>query len=48
MSAEEITAMHGHMESFHKRLAESGELVDAQDLATPVRACPILCVSSSG
>jgi len=38
MSAEELAAMHGHMERFHQALAESGELVDAQGLAAPVHA----------
>src|SRR5499426_4308946 len=38
MSADDIAAMHGYMESFHKRLTESGELVDAQGLTAPVHA----------
>ena len=38
MSADDIAAMHGYMESFHKRLTESGELVDAQGLSAPVHA----------
>jgi hypothetical protein len=38
MSAEQVAAMHQHMESFHKDLAESGELVDAQGLTAPVHA----------
>jgi len=38
MSAADVAAMYGHMESFHKRLAESGELVDAQGLTAPVHA----------
>jgi hypothetical protein len=38
MSAEQIAAMHGHMESLHKKLEESGELVDAQGLTAPVHA----------
>ena len=38
MSAEEIAAMHGHMESLHKKLVESGELVDARGLTAPVHA----------
>src|SRR5215216_4137576 len=38
MSAEDVAAMHRYMESFHKDLAESGELVDARGLAAPVHA----------
>jgi hypothetical protein len=38
MSADEVAAMHAHMESFHKKLAESGELVDAQGLSAPGQA----------
>ncbi|HKA70036.1 MAG TPA: YciI family protein [Actinomycetes bacterium] len=38
MSGVEIAAMHEYMESFHKRLADSGELVDAQGLSAPVHA----------
>jgi hypothetical protein len=38
MSPAEVAAMHGHMESFHKELAESGELVDAQGLTAPAHA----------
>ena len=38
MSPEEIAAMHGYMESYHKRLVESGEFVDAQGLSAPVHA----------
>jgi hypothetical protein len=38
MSAEEVAAMHAYMESFHKRLADSGELVDARGLTAPVHA----------
>ncbi|MFC4017304.1 YciI family protein [Micromonospora sp. GCM10011542] len=38
MSAEQVAAMHEHMETFHKALAESGELVDARGLAAPVHA----------
>lgn len=38
MSAEDVAAMHQHMESFHKKLVESGELVDAQGLSAPVHA----------
>ena len=38
MSAEDVAAMHTYMESFHKDLAESGELVDARGLSAPVHA----------
>lgn len=38
MSAEDVAAMHAHMEAFHNRLVESGELVDAQGLSAPVHA----------
>lgn len=38
MSPEDIAAMHQHMESIHKDLVESGELVDAQGLTAPVHA----------
>src|SRR6201991_4179470 len=38
MSADEVAAMHAYMESFHQKLAESGELVDAQGLTAPVHA----------
>lgn len=38
MSAEEVAAMHAYMASFHQKLAESGELVDAQGLTAPVHA----------
>lgn len=38
MSAEQVAAMFGHMESFHQGLVESGELVDAQGLSAPVHA----------
>ncbi|RLP97337.1 hypothetical protein EAD98_07365 [Micromonospora sp. CV4] len=38
MSAEQIAAMHKHMETFHQALAESGELVDARGLSEPVHA----------
>jgi hypothetical protein len=37
-SAEEIAAMHAYMGSFHQRLVESGELVDARGLTAPVHA----------
>lgn len=38
MSPEELAAMHALMESIHKELAESGELVYAQGLTAPVHA----------
>ncbi|WP_422740095.1 YciI family protein [Micromonospora sp. WMMD729] len=38
MSAEQVAAMHQHMETFHQALAESGELVDARGLSEPVHA----------
>ena len=38
MSPEEIAAMHAYMESIHKDLTESGELVDARGLTAPVHA----------
>jgi hypothetical protein len=36
MSAEELAAMHAHMESIYQDLVESGEFVDAQGLTAPV------------
>lgn len=38
MSAEQVAALHAHMEAIHKRLEESGELVDARGLTAPVHA----------
>jgi hypothetical protein len=38
MSPDEVAAMHAYMESLHKDLAESGELVDARGLTAPVHA----------
>lgn len=38
MTPEEVAAMHEYMGSFHQKLAESGELVDAQGLTAPVHA----------
>ena len=38
MSPEDVAAMHGYMETFHKGLEESGELVDGRGLAAPVHA----------
>jgi hypothetical protein len=38
MTPEQVAAMHEHMTAFHQKLAESGELVDAQGLTAPVHA----------
>ena len=38
MSPEQIAAVHEHMGNLHKKLEESGELVDARGLAAPVHA----------
>jgi hypothetical protein len=38
MSPEQVAAMHAHMEELHQRLAESGELVEANGLSAPVHA----------
>ena len=38
MPPEQVAAMHAHMETLHKELAESGELVDARGLTPPVHA----------
>jgi hypothetical protein len=38
MSSDEVAAMYAYMESFHQKLVESGELVDAQGLTAPVNA----------
>jgi hypothetical protein len=38
MSPEDIAAMYAHMESIHKDLAESGELVDARGMTAPAHA----------
>jgi hypothetical protein len=38
MSPEELASMHAYMESLHRDLAESGELVDAQGLTAPAHA----------
>jgi hypothetical protein len=38
MSAEELAAMHAHMETIAKDLVDSGEFVDAQGLTAPVHA----------
>jgi hypothetical protein len=38
ISPEDIAKMHEYMGEFHRKLEESGELVDAQGLAAPVHA----------
>jgi hypothetical protein len=38
MSPDEVAAMHAYMESLHKDLADSGELVGGQGLTAPVHA----------
>jgi hypothetical protein len=38
MSADEVAAMHAHMEALHKDLEASGELVGGEGLAAPVHA----------
>jgi hypothetical protein len=38
MSAQQVAAMHAYMESYHQKLVESGEFVDAQGLTAPVHA----------
>jgi hypothetical protein len=38
MSAEDVQAMYAYMQSFHHKLEESGELVDARGLTAPVHA----------
>lgn len=38
MTPEQVAAMHAHMTAVHEKLAESGELVDAQGLSAPVHA----------
>ncbi|WP_246107158.1 YciI family protein [Pseudonocardia kunmingensis] len=38
MTPEAVAAMHAYMESFHQKLAESGELVGGQGLTAPVHA----------
>ncbi|MER7892623.1 YciI family protein [Micromonospora sp. NPDC094482] len=38
MTAEQVAAMHAHMEKVHQALAESGELVDARGLSAPAHA----------
>lgn len=36
MPPEQVAAMHTHMQALHHRLAESGELVEANGLSAPV------------
>lgn len=38
MSAEDVQAMYAYMQSYHQKLEESGELVDARGLTAPVHA----------
>jgi hypothetical protein len=38
MSPEEVAAMHAYMESIHKDLEQSGELVDGRGLTAPAHA----------
>jgi hypothetical protein len=38
MSPEDVAKMHAYMESYHQKLAESGELVDGRGLTAPVHA----------
>src|SRR5262245_3468340 len=38
MSAEDVAKMHAYMGSYHQKLVESGELVDARGLTAPVHA----------
>jgi hypothetical protein len=38
MSADDVQEMYAYMESFHQKLEESGELVDARGLTAPVHA----------
>jgi hypothetical protein len=38
MSAEDVAAMHAYMESYHEKLVDSGEFVDARGLTAPVHA----------
>jgi hypothetical protein len=42
MCAEDVAAMYKYMESIHKELDESGELVDARGLTAPVHARRVL------
>jgi len=38
MTGEEIAAMYAYMGSYHQKLVESGEFVDAQGLSAPAHA----------
>jgi hypothetical protein len=38
MSAQAVQAMYEYMQAYHKKLEESGELVDARGLTAPVHA----------
>ena len=38
MSAEDVAAIHKHMETFHQKLVDSGEFVDGRGLTAPVHA----------
>lgn len=38
MTPEEVAAMHDYLGSVHRKLVESGELVDGQGLSAPVHA----------
>jgi hypothetical protein len=38
MSADDVQAMYAYMQSYHQKLEESGELVDARGLTAPVHA----------
>ena len=38
MTPEEVAAMHEYMGTFHEKLVESGEFVDARGLTAPVHA----------
>jgi hypothetical protein len=38
MSAQDVQAMYEYMQAYHKKLEESGELVDARGLTAPVHA----------
>lgn len=38
MSPEDMAAMHEYMAAYHQKLADSGELVDAQGLTAPAHA----------
>ena len=38
MSAEDVAKMHAYMGSYHQKLIDSGEFVDARGLSAPVHA----------